>query len=279
MANTRIYTKDNVKIHVSDFTDIAQTAMEKHQTSPYSSLILSTAIAVLGPLGMAKKYGRTVATIKSEGAAKNIVVESNTSGHVRALIGNPGIYTEYDKDIEKLNTVPLGIGVGTTGTLKVLNEVNANSFGGEVSLAKGDIVTDLAWYYDQSEQVRSAVVSNVALKDKTTLDRAFSATFQLLPGSTDEDIEWIENVVKNIKLKDFDSTEAWAEKLEANFLEEEFMIWKCQCSREKTRGALTSLTPADKKEIIAEQGKLEVVCNFCNTAYDFTEEFQNENKG
>ncbi|NQZ65725.1 MAG: Hsp33 family molecular chaperone HslO [Mycoplasmatales bacterium] len=48
-------------------------------------------------------------------------------------------------------------------------------------MAKGDITTDLAFYFDQSEQSHSAVISDVGMKYKDTLERAFSVIFQVMP--------------------------------------------------------------------------------------------------
>ena len=267
MSKTSIYIKDEVRIYVSDLTEVSQQAIESHGTTPFASLLLSSAIAAFGSLSTMKKYGKTVAAIKGDGAAKTLVVESNTKGEVRALIGNSQIATEYDKD--RFNEIPLQIGVGTKGSLKIINEVDHHSFGGEVELVKGDIVTDLAWYFDQSEQIRSAVLTNVELETGSKVKRAYCAIFQLLPKASERDVLYIEDIVKNYKLKDFSTLIEWENKLNAEKLEEHKLIWKCSCSKEKMQSALDQLTPHEQEKLVEEQGKLEVICNFCNKKYNF----------
>lgn len=267
MSKTTIYIKNQVRIYVSDLTHVAQEAIEAHNTTPLPSLVLATGIAAFGPLSSMKKYGKTIANLKGDGAVKSVLVESNTDGDIRALIGNPDVATEYDK--ERFNEIPLQIGVGTKGSLKIIHEVSANTFGGEVELAKGDIVTDLAWYFDQSEQTRSAVLTNVELETPTKLKRAFSAIFQLMPKASEKDVLYIESIIKNNKLKEFTSLNEWEKVLKAEKLSEVKLQWKCSCSKDKMQNALNQLTPAEQEKLVKEHGKLEVICNFCNKKYNF----------
>lgn len=198
MGFSKIIIKNNVRIYISDLTDVAQEGITRHKTSPLPSLILATAIATFGPFAVIKDHGRTSIMLKSNGPIKNVIVESNAEGHIRALVGNNDIPTDFDnKDI---NAIPIKVGIGEVGTLRVVNEYNGENFGGEVLMAKGDIVTDLAFYFDQSEQIYTAIVSDVKMKDKETVERAFSVLFQMLPGHTEEDIEFVENTIKNNKL-------------------------------------------------------------------------------
>lgn len=272
MSNTKVFLRDQVRVYVTDVTDVAQTAIEKHKSTPLPSLALATAIAVFGPLGVMKKYGRTAVMLKGDGPLKNVLVETNVDGEIRALVGDAYIITEYDK--EKFNDIPLTLGVGQTGLLRITHEVNGHTFGGDVKLAKGDIVTDLAWYFDQSEQIYSAIISDVELASPEKIKRAYSVIFQMLPKHTEGDVLWVEEIVKNKKLKDYASLEEWTKVLGVKELESHKLEWKCTCSRERVKAALDSLTEAEKEEVIAKHSKLEVTCNFCNTHYDFTNDYK-----
>lgn len=267
MAKTKILIKGNVRIYVSDFTDIAQAAIEKHKTKPLASLAISTAIAVFGPLSTMKKEGRTIALYKFNGPLKNILVESNVEGDVRALIGNPFVETDFDnKDI---NQIPIRVGLGEVGTLRIVNEWDNQQFGGEVDMANGDITTDLAYYFDQSEQTQTAVVSDVNMKDKNSINRAWSAIFQMLPTRTEEDIMWVENFVKNKKMSSFNSIEDYIKEINSLFLEEKELRWKCKCTPGRMEMLLETMTPEEREQVKEEHGKLEITCNYCNTIYSF----------
>lgn len=47
------------------------------------------------------------------------------------------------------------------------------------------------------------------------------------------------------------------------------VFFQCVCSRERVAGILRSLGEAEVRGILAEQGKVEVRCEFCNRAYGF----------
>ena len=47
------------------------------------------------------------------------------------------------------------------------------------------------------------------------------------------------------------------------------VYFRCRCSRERVIGVLQALGEAEVKDVISEQGKVEVRCDFCNRAYTF----------
>ena len=47
------------------------------------------------------------------------------------------------------------------------------------------------------------------------------------------------------------------------------VYFRCRCSRERVGGMLQGLGENETRSILAEQGKVEVRCDFCNRAYVF----------
>jgi molecular chaperone Hsp33 len=47
------------------------------------------------------------------------------------------------------------------------------------------------------------------------------------------------------------------------------VYFRCRCSRERVAGMLQGLGEAETRSVIAERGKVEVHCDFCNRAYVF----------
>jgi molecular chaperone Hsp33 len=47
------------------------------------------------------------------------------------------------------------------------------------------------------------------------------------------------------------------------------VFFRCRCSRDRVSGVLQGLGEAEARSILAEQGKIEVRCDFCNRAYVF----------
>ncbi len=143
-------------------------------------------MAVLGPLATIKRKEKGTAIINGKGACGTIIVDSNSDKEVRASISDGSVQTDVDNTDP--NLIPLSVGVGTQGTLKLLQTAGKVTFGGETKLVKGDIVTDMAYYYDHSEQTKTAIISSVLLNKNKKLERAYSYLFQMLPGYTEEDV-------------------------------------------------------------------------------------------
>jgi molecular chaperone Hsp33 len=47
------------------------------------------------------------------------------------------------------------------------------------------------------------------------------------------------------------------------------VVFRCKCSRERVEQTLISLGQEELESMLAEEGKAEVVCHFCNEAYSF----------
>ncbi|TCG10751.1 Hsp33 family molecular chaperone HslO [Mycoplasma todarodis] len=266
MAKVQLFTKNNIRIYVSNMTDVANVAVEKHEALPLGALILSTAITVFGPLTAIKRNTKNTAILNGDGSTGTVIVESTEEGFVRASIANPKVATEYDKT--KPNDLPLGVGIGQVGTLKILNTAGDLTFGGEVKLAKGDIVTDMAYYFDKSEQTRTAVLSSVLLGENSHVERAYGVIMQMLPGYTEEDVQWVENFLKENKLGKME-LEEFVANMKAIKLEEKELEWRCSCSKEKFEVMFQSIPDEEKAQIIKEHGAIEIKCNFCREKSSF----------
>ncbi len=266
MSNIKLLTKNNIRIFVADMTDISNEAIKLLGLTPMPSLVLSTAIAVFGPLATIKRNTKTTAILNGDGLLGNIIVDSNDEGHVRGTVGNPSIITDMDE--KNPNGIPLSLGVGKKGTLKIIQTSGDFTFEGNVDIVKGDIVTDLAYYFDSSEQTKSAVISSVMLRNKNELERSYGVVFQMLPGYTEEDVEWVENFTSINKISKM-NLHSYIKLMKAEFLEEKQVLWKCNCSKEKFESIINTLNDEEKQKIIKEHGKLEVKCNFCNNKHQF----------
>ena len=61
-------------------------------------------------------------------------------------------------------------------------------------------------------------------------------------------------------------------KDDVRVLEERDIIWQCDCSRDRMKDALISLGRKDLQQIIEEDGKAELTCQFCRSKYSFDKE-------
>lgn len=253
-------------IFATDATGVAQEAINRHKTLPLASLALGTAIAAFSTFGFIKKGINTSVNVKGNGPLKNIIVETDGIGNLRALVGNPFVKTDVDET--SFNNIPLTVGIGDGGTIKIVHTNEKINFGGEVALANGDITTDLAYYLDQSEQINSAVVASVSLKTKNILKHAKAAIFQMLPKHSENDIRWVENFIKNNSFEKMTLND-YVKAIDGKIIEDFNLKWKCTCSEEKMLNVAKTLPKKDQEELIEKYGYLEVICNFCKNKYKF----------
>ncbi|MGZ9428786.1 Hsp33 family molecular chaperone HslO [Mycoplasma sp. 1012] len=272
MDKVQIFIKNNIRIIVSDLTKSAQRNIEVQKCNPFPALVLAKAISVFGPLSsiLSIKSGKVTTFIKSEnGTIKNLIVESRTEGSLRALLDNNDIVTE--KDDSDFENIPLVLGLGNDGFLRITRNNGSQHFGGEVKLMKSDIVTDLAYYFKVSEQIYTAIISSVKFKNKQTLERVYSVIFQLLPSHTEEDIVWIENFLKNNNLDNM-SLDEYIDSMEATFLQEKQYFWECKFNKEEVLSSLKLIEKTEIDKILNEDGKIEVECHFCKENFYFYRE-------
>ncbi len=102
---------------------------------------------------------------------------------------------------------------------------------------------------------------------------------QLLPGATEEEIDKIEAGVAQLgaitpALDSGLGAEDILRKVLSGFtlevLEESPVAYRCGCSRDRVTRALISMGAKDLREMAAEQGEIDLTCQFCDKVYHFT---------
>ncbi len=149
---------------------------------------------------------------------------------------------------------------------------------GVVPLEGDSLATCFSRYFEQSEQLPT--------KLWLTCDGEKAAGFllQALPSQKETDpaarVErWEHLTVLAETLKDEEMLDLPTEELlhrlyheeDVRLFDSEGVKYHCNCSRERTGGALITVDPADIQEILEEQGQVDMDCQFCNTRYTFTE--------
>ena len=266
MSQTKIIIKNNIRIFLSDFQELSQQIIDYHDYLPLPNLILTNAISAFAPLRFLYNSKKILVKIKTNGAMQMLLVEIQNQS-LRALIANGQIATEYDK--KNFNKIPLILGIGDHGRLHVGRIVNNETFSSEVDLVKADLVTDLAYYLNQSDQTFSAIVNDVALNEENPqkVFKAKNVLFQLLPDYTEADVIWIENFIKDYPLKNY-SLEEYEKLIAGNYLETQTINGSCWCSKVKLINAINLLNYEEKKSLFSQDNQtIESICDFCNQKY------------
>ncbi len=260
-------------------TETVAEAQIRHQTWPTASAALGRAMTAGVMLGSLLK-GEDKLTIKIEGGGPIgiILVDSNAKGEVRGYVTNP--QTHFD--LNEHGKLDVRRAVGTSGTLTVVKDLGMREqFSGQIPIVSGELGEDFTYYLVSSEQVPSSVGVGVLVNPDNSILAAGGFLIQLMPGTSEETITFIENRLNTIPPisslieKGLTPEEILYEVLgkdEVKILDRVDVSFHCPCSRERLENAIISLGEQEIQEMIDEDGKADAQCHFCNETYHFTKE-------
>ncbi len=259
-------------------TDLVDEARRVHGTSPTVSAALGRALTGALLMGALMKRGQRVA-LKFEGTGplKRIIVEADNEGTVRGFPAVPDVIVPF-KD-EKLN---VSGALGSEGTLTVVKDLGLKEpYKGIVKFLTGEIAEDIAYYFSESEQIPSAVGLGVFVSPDEKVTAAGGFLIQALPPAEDRMVDQlIENVRKISSVTAILRQGQTPEDILAvifsgvpyHLLEKRNLFLRCTCSEERIEKALISLGSQELQGMIAEQGEIDVTCEFCRKSYHFMRE-------
>lgn len=258
-------------------TETAEFARSAHNLSPIAAAALGRLLTAGTMMGPMMKGDEDILTLKidCDGPIKGLTVTADSKGNVRGYVKNPDVILPATPQ-GKLNVADaLGLGV-----LSVIRDVGLKEpYVGQTILETSEIAEDLTYYFANSEQTPSSVALGVLMNRENTVRRAGGFILQVMPGFSDETAAALEK-----RLSEIPSVTAM---LDEGMLPEDIMNrildgmspvfqekipvgFRCTCTREHTVDMLQALSRKELTEMIEEGKDIEVKCNFCGKAYQFT---------
>lgn len=268
-----------------DSTDTVREAQLRHQTMPSSTVALGRTL-IAAQILAANEKGNTKITVKiiGDGAMGALLAVADSSGNAKGYVQNT------DLDYKRISTGEVIVGslVGN-GSMVVIKDLGLGQpYSGQVDLITGEIGDDLAWYFLSSEQTPSSVGLAVELfEGKDDVKSAGGFMLQALPGATDEEITTMEQHIQDLPaLSTFFNSEAQQPldlllsalygDLDYKILSESPLQFSCDCSKERFAAGIASLGNKEITDMIEEDHGAEIICQFCNRRYFFTEKELND---
>lgn len=263
-----------VRIYACDTTELVEHTRIINDCYPTSIAALGRTMT--GTLLAASLYEQDQSlsvVIDGKGVAGKVTANANAMGYVNGYIENPHVY------IKKSNGhLDVGKAVGQDGFLYVTKNLKMKQpFTSQSPLVSGEIAEDFTYYYATSEQVPTSIDLAVLVKDKVI--KAGGFILQLLPHTSEEVIDKIEGLIKNMEplyqqlangksLKDIiaylsDQNYKIIGSLDCQFF--------CSCSREHYYEILGTL-PKEELEKLLEDPKTKITCNTCKKTYEYSNE-------
>ncbi len=259
---------------------MVQRAREIHHTLPVATAALGRTLLAASMMGQQLKEEKGSLTLRINGGGPlgGILAVSDSGGNVRGYVQNGQIELPL-KGPAKLD---VGSAVGTAGALTVIKDLRMKEpYVGTIPLASGEIAEDITAYFVESEQIPTACALGVLVDRDLSVAAAGGYLIQLLPGADDSVIDKIEAGITRVgqvteKLNQGVSAEELLGLVLGDFqlekLETVPVAYRCYCSRERMRTALVSLGKQELLDIIAEQGRAEMTCQFCDAVHVFERE-------
>ncbi len=256
-------------------TNLVEEARRLHETSPTASAAFGRALTGGLLLGALMKRGQSVALkLEGGGPVGKIIVEADSDGCVRGLVGNPS--ADVPPRNGKLDVSGL---LGTKGVLTVMKDVGLEEpYQGIVRIRTGEIAEDIAYYLSESEQVPSAVALGVFVEPDGHVSAAGGFLIQSLPPSDEPVLEKLEtNIGKLPRVTELirggkkpeDVLAGIFAEIDCRTLEKRDLSYCCPCNRERIERVLISLGCDELLQLKTEQEETRVTCEYCRTEYKF----------
>lgn len=240
-----------------------QTAKNHQQGPENAQLLLGQGLAAVALLSSTIKFnGSMILQIQGEGDFKALVAQSTHDRNIRGLIRSD-IHVQ-DGTLSEM--------FGNNGRLVLTIEPeDANPYQGIVALDGDNLGDAIENYFEKSEQLNTRVW--LYANDQS----AMGLLIQELPSKDLDSKEWervqlLANTLTEKEALTWGSEELLYKLFSEDVVrlyEPESVQFKCSCGRPRIERTLRALGEEELNSILAEQGKIEVNCEFCGAHYKF----------
>ena len=272
----------NAPVKASAITarDMVERARQIHKTLPVATAALGRTLMAASMMGnqLKEDNGSVTLRIKGGGPLGGITAVADSAGNARGYVLNPTV----DLPLKGPAKLDVGTAVGRDGSLTVIKDLNLKEpYVGTVPLVSGEIAEDITSYFAESEQIPTACALGVLVDVDQSVLCAGGYLIQLLPGADDAAISAIERGIQRVgpvteALRGGLGAQGLVEQVLSEFelevLSTEPVEYRCYCSRDRVTRALISMGKKDLEELIADQGKAELTCQFCDKVYHYSRE-------
>lgn len=252
-----------VSLCVLETTELVNEAVKIHKPAQSAAEILGGLLTCGAYLasGLKSEKGCVSLTVKAKDGDGAVSVSADSALNVRGYV---------DGSCE--NTL-----VG--GTLTVVREDEGfKPFVGTIEITSDDVSEILEAYFQQSEQIPTAVIISAEFDGENCLGSG-GVIMQLLPDADDEQTEIageaFSRFAKGFNAAEFDAqsaTDGYFAQHIGGGVTSKAPRYKCNCSEEKIRGVLASVGKAELLKICDELGEVKVHCHYCNRDYTYDKE-------
>ena len=260
-------------------TEMVEKARKTHDLSPVTTAAFGRMLTMTAIMANEMKNAKDKITIqiKGNGPIQMMLTTANNFPKIKGYVANPVV----DLPLNEFGKLDVGQAIGN-GYINVIKDIGLKDpYIGICPLVSGEIAEDFAEYFAKSEQKNTAVALGV-LVDKNGVKSAGGYIITPMPDATEEEISKIEQSIfkagaisrmldEKLSLIDIAKKVTGDENVQIidTSIEPEY---ECKCSKEKFADGLMTLGKEQLTELIEEDEKAEIKCQFCNKVYNFNKE-------
>jgi len=239
-----------------------QAVLERADYPDTVKNMLGEALAACALLAATIKFsGSLILQIRGDGPLHLLVVQTTSEGSMRAIARWNGQVPE-----QGLHDI-----FGQGQMVITIEPIDGEPYQGIIALEGEHLKDALEAYFTQSEQLNTRLW--LAADNKS----CGGFLLQELPNNKDDDFSWEHFNHLADTLRDEEILQLPAQDIlhrlfheeDIRLFDPEPMCFRCSCSKERISSMLLSLGSDEVHDILEEQGKIKVDCEFCNAHYEF----------
>ncbi len=261
-------------------TQMVEEARKIHDLSPLATAVVGRILTITALIGaeMKNETDNLTIQVKGNGPIGKIVAVSDNTPHVKICVTD----SHVDLPLNEFDKLDVGGAVGNEGFINVIKDIGLKKpYIGISPLMSGEIAEDFANYFQTSEQKQTAVALGV-LVDKNGVRSSGGYIITPMPDAKEEEISKVEKAIfeagaiskmldNNLTLEEI-AKKVTGDKKVRKIDASKQPQYKCECSKKRFSNGLMTLGKEQLKELITEDEKAEIKCQFCNKIYNFNKE-------
>lgn len=259
-----------IRGEIVQVSTVYQRILSQHAYPPLLRRWLGEMVAAIALLGATIKFdGKLIIQVQGQGPVRLLVGESDAQGGIRAYARwNPEAEPTLAASANDLRTCfQEGLMVITIDPGPEMER-----YQGIVQL-EATLAASLEHYFEQSEQLPT----RIWLSAGADSGQAGGFLLQRLPGPAGFEDDWrrvglLAGTLADEELRDIPSKillHRLYHEDDLRLFNPEPLYFTCHCSRERVENMLRSLGMSELEQILAQEGKVDVACEYCQTRYLF----------
>jgi molecular chaperone Hsp33 len=251
--------------------DTARMVRVLHGLGPPAAWLFAEGLCAAALLGALQKdaRGRVNLQLEGDGPLHGLLVDADTEGNLRGYVRAPGAESAGE------GAQAARAAMGASGYLSVIRDHGGGNFYRSAVALGGDHLADvLRRWFAVSEQVETALDLAVVPRGAEPLGEVAGILIQRLPDGDAAAVEAAREKLRAGALSAALRAGAGAQAaIEAvvgpgfELLADQEVAYRCGCSLERARVAVSALGPDGVAEVLAAEGKAEVTREFCHAHY------------